>query len=121
MSNKIAIIKDNVVSNIIVATNEFANTLPETTVDVTGLNISIGCIYSNGDFIFPESLLSSEEMLSRKEIDERQWRDYELTSTDFIAPLTDHPKHAAYLVYRQELRDYPQQADFPNGERPVKP
>jgi hypothetical protein len=52
---------------------------------------------------------------------ERHWRDSELTLTDWIVPVIDHPKHAAYLVYRQELRDYPQQADFPNGERPVKP
>jgi hypothetical protein len=51
----------------------------------------------------------------------RDWRNSELESTDFIVPLTDHPKHLAYLTYRQELRDYPSQSDFPNGTRPVKP
>lgn len=56
-----------------------------------------------------------------KIFEERNWRDNQLHITDGIVPLTDHPKHAAYLVYRQELRDYPQQPDFPNGERPVKP
>lgn len=55
------------------------------------------------------------------ENNERMWRDYELAHTDWIVPITDHPQHAAYLTYRQELRDYPQQADFPNGTRPVKP
>ena len=30
-------------------------------------------------------------------------------------------EHAAYLVYREELRDYPQQADFPDGDRPTRP
>ena len=55
-------------------------------------------------------------------IDEiREWRDNELKATDFIVPLTDHPQHAAYMTYRQELRDYPSQEDFPNGQRPIKP
>ena len=53
--------------------------------------------------------------------DERQWRNGELASTDWIVPIIDHPKHSAYMTYRQELRDYPSQADFPNGERPIKP
>jgi len=53
--------------------------------------------------------------------DERGWRDNELKASDFIVPLTDHPQHAAYMIYRQELRDYPAQEDFPNGTRPVKP
>jgi hypothetical protein len=52
---------------------------------------------------------------------ERQWRDNELQSSDFIVPLTDHPQHDAYMAYRQELRGYPAQEDFPNGTRPVKP
>lgn len=51
----------------------------------------------------------------------RDWRNSELESTDFIVPLTDHPKHSAYMTYRQELRDYPSQAEFPNGQRPEKP
>lgn len=55
------------------------------------------------------------------EIQERQWRDRELKATDWIVSVTDHPQHAAYLVYREELRNYPQQADFPNGERPTRP
>jgi hypothetical protein len=27
--------------------------------------------------------------------------------------LGDHPKHAAYVTYRQKLRDWPSTADFP--------
>ena len=56
-----------------------------------------------------------------KEQLEREWRNSELESTDLIVPLTDHPKHLAYLTYRQELRDYPSQSDFPNNQRPIKP
>lgn len=52
---------------------------------------------------------------------EREWRNSELINSDWIIPIVDHPKREAYLVYRQELRDYPQQEDFPDGVRPVKP
>ena len=43
----------------------------------------------------------------------RGWRDAELKNTDWVFPLTDHPQHAAYKAYRQELRDWPSTADFP--------
>lgn len=55
------------------------------------------------------------------ENEERQWRNSELKGTDWIVSVTDHPQHASYLVYREELRDYPSQADFPNGDRPTRP
>ena len=41
------------------------------------------------------------------------WRDGELAATDWIIPTTDHPQHAAYVVYRQALRDWPATDDFP--------
>ena len=63
----------------------------------------------------------TEEEITFDIINERGWRDSELQASDFIVPLTDHPQHAAYMAYRQELRDYPAQSDFPNGTRPVKP
>lgn len=56
-----------------------------------------------------------------KEQLEREWRNGELQATDWIVPIIDYSKHSAYMTYRQELRDYPSQEDFPNGERPVKP
>lgn len=55
------------------------------------------------------------------ENEERKWRNSQLSSTDWIVSITDHPQRASYLVYREELRDYPQQSDFPNGDRPIKP
>ena len=42
------------------------------------------------------------------------WRDSELLATDWIAPTTDHPQHADYLVYRQALREWPETLDFPD-------
>ena len=115
MENLIAIIKEGKVDNIIVASDEFAATLPEETVNVTGKEVGIGHIYANGVFSAPVKTL--EEKIA----EEKAWRDMELKETDYIVPLTDHPQHAAYMTYRQELRDYPAQPDFPNGTRPVKP
>ena len=115
MENLIAIIKEGKVDNVIVASDEFAATLPEETVNVTGQEVSIGFTYSNGVFAAPV------KTLEEKTAEEKRWRDDELKASDFIVPLTDHPQHAAYMTYRQELRDYPAQSDFPNGTRPVKP
>ena len=56
---------------------------------------------------------------SDKHTQEREWRDSELSKTDWIVPVTDHSNHSEYLAYRQELRDYPSQPDFPNGTRPT--
>ena len=114
MENNIAIIKEGKVHNIIVASDEFAATLQDETVNVTGQQVAIGFSYANGVFSAPI------KTLEEKTAEEKEWRDMELKASDFIVPLTDHPQHAAYMAYRQELRDYPAQADFPNGTRPVK-
>ena len=45
---------------------------------------------------------------------ERKWRDLELQRTDWIVPVTDHPQHAAYLAYRQALRDWTSTEAFPD-------
>ena len=44
----------------------------------------------------------------------RHWRDQELKATDWIAPVTDHPQHAAYMAYRQALRDWTNTEAFPD-------
>ena len=115
MENLIAIIKEGKVSNVIVASDEFAATLQYETVNVTGQEVVIGHSYANGVFAAPV------KTLEEKTAEEKQWRDYELKGSDFIVPLTDHPQQSAYMTFRQELRDYPAQADFPNGTRPIKP
>ena len=51
-----------------------------------------------------------------KETIERQWRDAELLRTDELVKLPDYP--VDLLPYRVELRDYPDQPGFPDGERP---
>ena len=44
----------------------------------------------------------------------RQWRDMELSSSDFIVPLSDHPQRAAYILYRESLRAWPSTDSFPD-------
>ena len=43
----------------------------------------------------------------------RSWRDMELSDSDFIVPLSDHPQRAAYMTYRTALRNWPSTSDFP--------
>jgi hypothetical protein len=54
------------------------------------------------------------------EKDARSWRNDELKKTDFIVSLTDFPNHAAWLTYRQELRDWTTTSDFPDT-KPTAP
>tara|TARA_R110000782_G_C14746231_1_gene406665 strand:- start:7 stop:303 length:297 start_codon:yes stop_codon:yes gene_type:complete len=43
----------------------------------------------------------------------RSWRNGELSSTDYIVPLSDHPQRAAYILYRESLRSWPSTDSFP--------
>ena len=47
------------------------------------------------------------------------WRNSELYATDWIVPIADHPQHSDYLLYRQDLRDWPQSAGFPAENKPA--
>tara|TARA_A100001011_G_scaffold16653_1_gene17293 strand:- start:480 stop:773 length:294 start_codon:yes stop_codon:yes gene_type:complete len=60
---------------------------------------------------FHEEFVETEE---EKKAKSKEWRDYELQSTDLISTITDHPDHAAYKTYRQKLRDWPSTSDFPD-------
>ena len=64
--------------------------------------------------IVPPVLENEEEKQAR------DWRDMELKNTDFIVPTTDYPNHAAWLTYREQLRDWPSTDDFPET-KPTKP
>ena len=44
----------------------------------------------------------------------RMWRDSELSATDYIVPLSDHPQRDAYINYRQNLRDWPESESYPH-------
>jgi hypothetical protein len=44
----------------------------------------------------------------------REWRDSELSATDIAAQTPDWPNRDNILAFRQELRDWPSTADFPD-------
>ena len=44
---------------------------------------------------------------------ERMWRNSELSATDYIVPLSDHPQRDAYITYREALRQWPSTDSFP--------
>jgi len=53
------------------------------------------------------------------EEDARQWRNSQLSSSDFIVPLSDHPQHSVYMSYRTALRDWPATDAFPDTKPEV--
>lgn len=50
------------------------------------------------------------------EILARSWRNSELSATDYVVPLSDHPQHAAYLAFRVALRNWPNTEAFPDTQ-----
>ncbi len=46
-------------------------------------------------------------------IEAKRWRNQELKSTDTLSLLADHPNNANILLYRQELREWPNTGNFP--------
>ncbi|NOH85538.1 hypothetical protein F0249_17215 [Vibrio sp. 03-59-1] len=69
-----------------------------------------------------ESMASTpESRLESKKIEERAWRDSEIAIVSELKKEIDHPYLVELNDYLQLLRDYPSEADFPNGERPSRP
>jgi hypothetical protein len=63
------------------------------------------------------------DLAAQAEGTERNWRDVELSNADIeIYKLEDSSGDTtAWRAYRQTLRDYPQQSNFPDGTRPTSP
>lgn len=96
-----------------------------------GVAVGIGWGFEGGQFVEPLSVPVSLEQLAAVE---RDWRDAEVSSTEWL--VTRHrdeqdlqrettlsaAQFAELLIYRQALRDWPQSPDFPKVEqRPVAP
>lgn len=110
-----AIIENNKVINIIEADANFIENYEKETVLVDE-NVSIGYDYIDGEFSYTPPAKTNEQI----EEEAIHWRDLELMSTDYIAQTPDYPNRDAWLTYRQELRDWPSTANFPNT-KPTKP
>ena len=47
------------------------------------------------------------------------WRNSELTRTDILVAIPDHPQRAALLTYRTDLRTWPSTDSFPDTKPEV--
>ena len=109
-------IQDGIINNIYDVEN------PQPDIGHNGLNNEgVTWLLHSGDFKAGDlydgtSLSYGPETLAEA----KEWRNNELQATDFIVPLTDYPNHAAWLTYRQELRDWTTTDDFPET-KPTKP
>ena len=87
-------------------------------------NITNPCILADEAFVqsisdYYEEFVEPTPEEPTAEEEARMWRDMELSSSDYIVPLSDHPQRAAYIAYREALRTWPADAEnFPNT-RPV--
>jgi len=106
------IIENNKVKDIIIADAEFAESYEHELILLEDDLIKIGYDYVNGEFSYNEPPITEEQA--------REWRDDELRFTDIIAQTPDYPNRDTWLAYRQELRDWPSTADFPET-KPTKP
>jgi hypothetical protein len=111
---RIAIIENGIVANIIIGDADFASSYDGTAVVLTDETIRKGYLYDGSNF--SESVKSQEEQATIA----RKFRNMDLESSDWIVPVTDHPEHAEWLTYRQELRDWPSTENFPDT-KPSKP
>ena len=111
-----AIIKDGVVSSIILADDAFTSSLSDTTINIHDNDeIQIGHLYdeSTAAFSVPEETTTEpteEDIIKEAKI----WRHGELSFTDQLVPLTDLPNYDSWIAYRQTLRDWPSTDSFPN-------
>ena len=58
--------------------------------------------------------LSSKELAEQEQQEARSWRNAELDRTDTLYLVEDYPDKDKLKTYRQELRDWPSTADFPD-------
>ena len=72
----------------------------------------ITALFWDGKKLYQGELDENGEFLEAKIIIAKQWRNTELSDTDWIVPVIDHPQHAQYLTYRQALRDWPDTESF---------
>ena len=81
-------------------------------------NVTNPCIKASAEFM--AATFTHYEEWAEPEVREptaaetaRIWRDMELSSSDYIVPLSDHPQRAAYISYRESLRSWPSTDSFP--------
>ena len=70
--------------------------------------------YPDGEYIVvTDQSPAAKAAIAAKIVRQREWRDSELTRTDVLSLLTDHPQKTEIAAYRVKLRDWPSTSDFP--------
>lgn len=70
--------------------------------------------YPDGEYVvITDQSPAAKAAIAAKIVRQREWRDSELTRTDVLSLLTDHPQKTEIVAYRKELRDWPSTDDFP--------
>lgn len=70
--------------------------------------------YPDGEYIVvTDQSPAAKAARAAKIVRQREWRDSELTRTDVLSLLPDHPQKTEIAAYRVKLRDWPSTSDFP--------
>jgi hypothetical protein len=106
------IIENDKVKDIIIADAKFAESYEHELILLEDNLIKIGYDYIDGVFSYTEPSITEEEA--------KEWRNTELQITDIMAQTPDYPNRDAWITYREQLRDWPSTAGFPET-KPSKP
>jgi len=111
---KYFIVENGVVTNIVIATPEYAAEQgwiehPENTVEIP----AIGMLYQDGKFLKPPRNIEAEWKFVRSKRDALLIESDALASTPDRWALLTSEKQQEWLDYRQELRDLPQNFEDP--------
>ena len=88
-------------------------TIKDSEGNVTNAGIKADEAFMEANFEYYEAFVAPDgPEISDVEL-AREWRDGELTRTDTLHLLDDHPQKSAYTTYRAALRDWPSTSDFP--------
>ena len=66
----------------------------------------IDTLIASQDFIEANYSGKYDLVPEQSDLGAREWRNGELSNTDWIVPVTDHPEHNIYKRYRKLLRDW---------------
>ena len=103
-----AVIKNEKVLNVYVSDSPIENS--DVRVDNLTQEPSKGWSYDGKVFLPIDDFVQESKIKEEA----KKWRNQELKDTDWLVPVADHPQRAAYLVYRQALRDWPSTSEFPD-------
>tara|TARA_B110000503_G_scaffold11940_1_gene16103 strand:+ start:23082 stop:23378 length:297 start_codon:yes stop_codon:yes gene_type:complete len=69
--------------------------------------------FVEANFEYYEEYVAPTPVEPTAEEEGRMWRDSELSATDHIVSLSDHPQRDAHMTYREALRQWPSTDSFP--------